>query len=246
MVQILKIALDIERHCNAVPKPVNFIEGILGEVNVALGDYQIIGLCRAVQAPGVVIKHMVKEAAETRVQDSARIGSREALPRLSQRLGARLKAVDLNGDFKLRQEGNEQFTVPNSRIKDPGGTARGKACGGNDATRDKIGKRPGVYVTPSAFAPATSPYRFVNLTASVIRSPPFCYCSHLFLSPLAMRIYLDYRDRPCASCAFSAHPDSATELRFIKIHDFRGPIAAHDPPRERPSPGSVQDRAWHP
>ena len=47
----------------------------------------------------MVVKHMVKEAAEAEIQNRARMGSRNALPRLIQRLWVSLIAVDLNGTF---------------------------------------------------------------------------------------------------------------------------------------------------
>jgi hypothetical protein len=122
----------------------------------------------------VVIKHMVKEAAEAEVQDNVLMGSRKALPRLGQRLGVCLIAVDLNGAFKLGQDGAGQLTVPNGRIKDPGRTARWKVCGGEDAASDEIGKRLGRVCHPVSLGlgnitiPFCEPHRLSHPLAAVL------------------------------------------------------------------------------
>ncbi len=148
-----------------------------------VGDYHVIRLCRAEQPSREVIKHMVKKAAETEVQARAGMSSRDALPRLGQCLGVSLKAVDLNGAVKPRQEREEQLAMPNSRVKDAHGAARWQVFGGDDAISDEIGKRPGGVGRPVRFdlanvpIPLREPHRLCHPLA------PFCYCSHPNLPP---------------------------------------------------------------
>lgn len=80
---------------------------------------QVIALAGGEQTAGVVIEHMVQEAAERKMQRRIGKQARQSLPGHLQCRRIGLVTENLNVAFQAREEADQQLPMPDRRIEDP-------------------------------------------------------------------------------------------------------------------------------